>query len=142
MRDLIKISFDGIKGFFENFPQEEDQTKFPKISGGYFGNSLSEYFSSLSEYFSFCGFYKITKSNGRKIFLEKRPIKYGIDLKIKGNANLVLPRNVSDLNSLVSSGISLIKGKIYFKEFEGVISNPSGEKHVISFEKIKFKTLS
>ena len=79
--------------------------------------------------------------NKKKIFLEKIPIKYGMGFKIQSNTNLVLPRKVSDLNYLVNSGISLVRGKIYLDEFEGMINNFSGEKYIISFEKIKFQTL-
>ena len=130
MKNLVYISSIGINDLIKKFSNEEDGIRFPNISAEYFGELINKYFS-------FSGFYNIDKSDKSNIFLRKlewKKVKHPEDYAI---FSLVFPGYTSALQSFANSGVSLVKGKLYSREFEGTLRNKSGKNYSIYITKEK-----
>lgn len=105
----------------KKIPDKEDEIN-PNIGAGYFGELINKYFS-------FAGFYKIIENReGKSMSLEKlKDTK--IKPKIYETVEIVFPNNISALENFANSGVSLVKGKIDSKKFEGTLNKCIGERN-------------
>ncbi len=128
MKDLVYISSMGINDLVKKFPDKEDLIRFPNISAQYFGELIQKYFS-------FNGFYNITNVNEKKILLKKldgNTLGPPKDYKI---FELVFPEHTFALKSFAENGVSLVKGEIYSRKFEGTLKKVFGKEHSIFITK-------
>jgi hypothetical protein len=125
---LVYIASMGINDLVKKFPDKEDEIRFPNIGAQYFGELINKYFS-------FGGFYNIAEVNEKNILLERldgNKLGHPKEYKI---FNIVFPEHTSALKSFAENGVSIVKGEVYSRKFEGTLKKDFGRKHSILITK-------
>lgn len=123
MADLVYIASMGINDLVKSLLKGKDETDFKDINASYFGKLIHNYFS-------FEGFYRVKKFGEESILLDKlknpkNPESYNI-------VNLVFPSSTLALQKFSNEEESMVKGKIWERDIEGIISKVSWKKYEIS----------
>jgi hypothetical protein len=126
MKDLVYIASMGVNDLVKKFSDKEDLIRFPNISSEYFGELINKYFS-------FSGFYTIENIDGKNITLSK--LGSGGERRDYKVFDIVFPEHTSALQTFANNGISLVKGEINSKKFEGTLKKSFGTKYSIYINK-------
>jgi len=126
MNDLVYIASIGIKDLITKIPAKNDEFN-PNINAGYFGELINQYFSPA-------GFYKIIQNTENKIIdLEK--LSGAIKPKTFENIKIIFPENIFALQKFVNNGVSVVKGEINSRKFEGTLKKHFENEYVIYITK-------
>ena len=118
----------GINDLVKKFPDKEDMIRFPNISAQYFGELIQKYFS-------FGGFYNITNVNEKNIVLKKLDGNKVGHPKDYNLFDIVFPEHTLALKSFAENGVSIVKGEIYSRKFEGTLRKVLGREYSILITK-------